>query len=472
MRVVIFGLFVLLGSMWGCNVYKTSSSHGRNNLRSTKYDKNTKELESLCNSGYSKLSSVEADWTFLVYIAANNNLRRYAIDNVYQMTRVGSNEHVNVIILLDEYEEKKLARYRITFDGIVKESEITNSNAAITGTKESLYDFVDWTVKKYPANHYCLVLWNHGSGIKDPSMWGRYITSYRDDFFKQGPNNHLTIDRTPRDFKAEDCSRYITDRGICFNDTYNTYLTNQDLVEVLDKVYTKVLRSRKLDIICMDACLMAMVEMASQISPYVNYFVASQEVEPGSGYNYALVLSPFIDKTLSPSAFAEYIVHAYALNYESRYADYTQSAMNLDFTDSLDEAMSELAAAFTYMLTTANLSEETVTFLEDIRMGNATLEFEDSDYIDLGLFLKTLIKASYSITMGNYREIIIGAAEDGLRSIDRLVFANRTGINLRKATGVSIYFPRYTLHSSYEHTDFSKKTGWGRMLSLYLKGRH
>ncbi|MCX5844398.1 MAG: clostripain-related cysteine peptidase [Deltaproteobacteria bacterium] len=30
-----------------------------------------------------------------------------------------------------------------------------------------MYDFIKWAVEKYPADQYCLILWNHGSG-----WWG------------------------------------------------------------------------------------------------------------------------------------------------------------------------------------------------------------------------------------------------------------------------------------------------------------
>ena len=40
------------------------------------------------------------------------------------------------------------------------------------------------------------------------------------------------------------------------------------------------------ELIGFDACLMASVEMASVASPYAKYMVASEEVEPGSGWDY------------------------------------------------------------------------------------------------------------------------------------------------------------------------------------------
>ena len=38
-----------------------------------------------------------------------------------------------------------------------------------------------------------------------------------------------------------------------------------------------------------DACLMSSVETAFMCAPYAEYMIASQEVEPGSGWNYAFL---------------------------------------------------------------------------------------------------------------------------------------------------------------------------------------
>lgn len=42
-----------------------------------------------------------------------------------------------------------------------------------------------------------------------------------------------------------------------------------------------------LDLLGFDACLMATYEVASTLAPYADYMVASEELEPGHGWNYA-----------------------------------------------------------------------------------------------------------------------------------------------------------------------------------------
>ena len=37
-------------------------------------------------------------WTFMVYIAADNDLRAFAANNIKQMASVGSNQNINIVI--------------------------------------------------------------------------------------------------------------------------------------------------------------------------------------------------------------------------------------------------------------------------------------------------------------------------------------------------------------------------------------
>src|SRR5262245_40192827 len=40
-------------------------------------------------------------WTMIIYIAADNDLRNYAIRNIKQMSNIGSNQYVNIIVHID-----------------------------------------------------------------------------------------------------------------------------------------------------------------------------------------------------------------------------------------------------------------------------------------------------------------------------------------------------------------------------------
>jgi len=71
-------------------------------------------------------------WTFIVYIAADNDLRAFAARNIKQMSAIGSNEHINIIIHLDirvARDHKITRRYYIEKNKVLH----VNPNDAETG---------------------------------------------------------------------------------------------------------------------------------------------------------------------------------------------------------------------------------------------------------------------------------------------------------------------------------------------------
>lgn len=53
---------------------------------------------------------------------------------------------------------------------------------------------------------------------------------------------------------------------------------------------------------------MSSLEVASVLAPYTNYMIASQETEPGWGWNYAF-LSVLSDETIPGDEMGDYIYH-------------------------------------------------------------------------------------------------------------------------------------------------------------------
>ncbi|HLE76171.1 MAG TPA: hypothetical protein VI521_00195, partial [Candidatus Babeliales bacterium] len=45
--------------------------------------------------------SPKKKWTFIVYMAADNDLRAFAANNIRQMAAIGSNENINILTHLD-----------------------------------------------------------------------------------------------------------------------------------------------------------------------------------------------------------------------------------------------------------------------------------------------------------------------------------------------------------------------------------
>jgi len=109
-------------------------------------------------------------------------------------------------------------------------------------SKDSLREFLEWGMKKYPAEHYLLVAMDHGFGYPG-SM----------------------IDETDRDAM--------------------TMPQMREAIEGAEKSTGK-----KIDIVGFDACLMAMAETACELKDVTDYTVASQQVEMAPGWPIAEIL--------------------------------------------------------------------------------------------------------------------------------------------------------------------------------------
>lgn len=190
-----------------------------------------------------------AAWTFLVYLAGDNDLEGDAVNDLLEMASVGSDEDVNIVVLVDRSAEysaapaANLGDFTSTKLLLVEEGEFTevvDYGEANTGDPQNLAFFLDTAIGMFPADRYALSLWDHGGG------W----TSFG----------------------------YDDSAGTSF-----------DLREIVGGVRAGLEAAGvdRLDLLGFDACLMAAYEVQTALAPYADYFVASEELEPGHGWDYA-----------------------------------------------------------------------------------------------------------------------------------------------------------------------------------------
>lgn len=116
---------------------------------------------------------------------------------------------------------------------------------ASMGDPSTLADFVSWGVENYPAKRMGLVFWNHGGG---------------------------------------------SIAGVCFDENHDSdSLSLREIDTALNSVYDKM--SDKFEFIGFDACLMSTLETANILVPYARYMFASEETEPGGGWNYTDIMN-------------------------------------------------------------------------------------------------------------------------------------------------------------------------------------
>ena len=267
-----------------------------------------------------------AQWTVMVYVNAKNNLEEYGLKNVKQMEEVGSTNEVKIAVELGRTAQyshsdggwKGERRYIIHKDRfkflhphkiISPYEEVPKSDM---GNWNHLVDFVKWAQKTAPAEHYMLIVWNHGSGwLKQQHAGGK----------RNGQDN-------------PDNGEMVTN-GISYDEEFGTHINTVDLGHALAAI-------GKLDIYASDACLMQMIEVDYQLKDFADYFVQSEEVEPADGYTYNTLLAPLTAQpSMTASDLARLAVKSYADHYAKTGKGATQSAVQASSLPKLTALLNE-----------------------------------------------------------------------------------------------------------------------------------
>ena len=416
--------------------------------------------------------------TFMVYMAADNNLHYFAWKNIKQLEAIGSNNNMNIVVQINTPGYSNPTKRYLINSGkrILVLDEDSPNQKLNSGSPYTLIDFVKWSADHYPADEYALILWNHGSGDIDPN-YARTINPC-DLFYANPIDNKLEIDRGTGYITLlyQEALRNILSegkRGICFDDTFKSYISNQDLEFALREICYNALGGQKLGILGFDACLMSMIGVASLAKPYAQYMVASQEVEYGTGWNYELALKPLLSKSLNPKELAKQLVIAYEQNYQKIINEYTQSALDLSKMEVLEQEIHKTAQLLIDALELqANHSVSDI--LRKCKSTKYCTCFDEPSYIDLGHFVQNLQQHIQHISLTDKtREISLQSElstslQNCLDLIPTIVIANCVGQKLKKAQGVSIYFPEHSISQNYLKSPFAQTNNWSYLLQKYI----
>ena len=363
------------------------------------------------------------EWTVMVYLDSDNNLESAGIDDINEMEMVGSTTDVNIVVQIDRipgYDTSNsnwtnTRRYYITPDldpYIINSQLINDLSEQNMGSTETLINFADWTVNNYPAKKYLLVIWNHGGGFRSPAY---------------------------------------TTKDIAWDDTSGgDKITMPELEYALSVISVQM--GKSIDIVGMDACYMAMAEVAYQVKDYADILVTSEESEPFDGWPYDTILGELAaSPTMSSEQFAVDIVEKYIYSYP--YDDVTQSAIDLSYTDTLADQLSNMALA---------IMNDTLTPANNyINAANSSQYYGDSDFIDLYDFCNNII------TYSNNTDVKSIALSIQQTLNTTIINSGYIGASLNSSRGLSIYFPYDPYDSYYNNTNFAQDTFWDEML-LFL----
>jgi Clostripain family len=393
-------------------------------------------------------------WTVMVYMAGDNSLDPEGVQDLKEMKQVGSTDQVNVIAEFDRAVGHAARRYYLRKGGVVTGDAVASLGEVNTGDPKFLMDFIHWGIKNYPAQHYLLVLWNHGQGWDDTDI-------YADERFRglrrlaSGPIRHALF-RAPVRTALKKARTDTETRAILLDDNAKDFLDNQEMKKVLADT-AKLLR-RKLDILGMDACLMSMAEVGYQMRDSAAYTVGSEQTEPGEGWPYSTILGALAKKPdMTPRDLSQLIVEKYLASYTS-YDGVTYSACDLTRAGVLASAVAVLAKSLKATLANSASRQHILA------VRNQTQSYEVQDNIDLVDFCTLLAKAGAEPAVAKACQGVIKAVKSSY-----VIDQGYKGAAVKHSNGLAIYFPTQSVSPLYPGLDFSKKTGWDGFLTAFIK---
>lgn len=368
-----------------------------------------------------KLPKGAKKWTVMVHLAADNNLYKFGLEDLNEM-EAGITDDANVIVLFDGTKQGDSAVYEVKKDPAGKNTTFVSvpmtdlpfipaSKEIDSGDVNVVKAFGEWAVAKYPAQHYMMSYWDHGSGI----------------------------------FRGGD---FIT-KGFGWDDN-GGHLNTNDLSNITP-AFAKV-AGQPIDVVGFDACLMAHAEIAYQMKGSAKYLVASEELEPGAGWDYAGWLKN-VTGTTTPAQMADALVKSYHASYGGR-GDTTLSATSIDaLTTKLVPAMNNLSTA----LVAAMPAEKAAI----AAARTATQTFYNRDCADIGSFASKLVA-------GNFSAGVKSAAQDVVDAVAATVTSEAHSASRPNSTGLVAYFPNAGMSYNAKYDNASliafANEGWKNFL--------
>lgn len=365
-------------------------------------------------------SATQKEWTFLVFLNGFNNLDRFGLLDLNEMETVGSTDQVNVVVQWASYSTRDVKRVYVTQDNDprnVTSPVVQDLGLVDMGDYRNLVDFVQWAKINYPAKHYFIDVWNHGSG------WRRFMGSSSSDVIR------------PTD--------------ISFDDISGNAITTEQLGVAMNEI--KTVLGQKVDLYGSDACLMSMVEVAGEMKDSVDVFLGSQHLEPADGWPYGDLLRRW-NALAKPTArqLGHELVDVYRASYP-RSREITLSALDMNRYAALTTSVRDLGRLLSTLPNGVREKAKTAF--------SRAQDFDNADYQDLHDLMNELEKATSD------SELPRSALRAVKTSVESMVIANGTSTDMARAHGISIWVPTnestYQQYSSrYSNLVFNRDTAW------------
>jgi hypothetical protein len=339
--------------------------------------------------------SANTTWTIMVYMADDYPVVLSWQDDINEMEAAQQAPGTNIIALIDQYGVGdsfllKVARDPNFLNDTIVSPQIDDGGAVITGgevdmsSPSTLSAFITFCEANYPADRLVLILWGHGAS------W----------------------------------------RGLCPDGS--GLLTLPELGTGLSDAVSAV--GRSLDMVVVDSCAEASLEMFAQLRGYTTIFVGSEKDVPYQGLPYVLLMNDLAAApSQGPVRFGTSITNDY-VTWSATNSDYstTMGVFNMTKTNALLMDLSDLSAAG------ARYDQLFHTTMRD--SVNSSEQYEEPFRVDFGDLMGRLSSADLPLEV---KYFAIQCTLDAERMVEHFMkYSNlysTDGILVTNATGLTVY---------------------------------
>lgn len=222
-------------------------------------------------------------WTIGIYMCGSDLESELgaASDDIEEILDAKLDRNVNVIIQtggarrwrLDSIDPEKSQRWQVTDKGY----RLLSSDPQVNmGSTRTLSDFVSFLRREHRADHNVLIIWGHGNGsvggvaVDENYCDDKLIANMTEDELKSKSNRKKGYDSlTLKELRA------ALDSALGVSEAYLPCDTGEPYFEIIG----------------FDSCLMASIDTAAALYGHTKYMLASQNVEPGCGWQYTYWLN-------------------------------------------------------------------------------------------------------------------------------------------------------------------------------------
>lgn len=361
-------------------------------------------------------------WTFLVYMNGANDLEEFGSLNMNQMEQIGSNDNINLVVQFKRYAGRydtsngnwgNTRRFYVTKDNnrnLVTSPPLSQRENLDAGSADTLQEFVQWGISAFPAERYCLVVWNHGAGWRSAKL-GKPT------------------------------------RGVSYDDVTGNHINTIDIPRAIDMG-----GGRKWDVLAFDSSLMQMLEVAYEVRDKALFITGSEESPPGEGYPYDRFLTHLAaNPNMSPRDFAIDIVQQTIEGYGTN-SNITHSVLDASKVAAIVPPINDLGAA---------LFAVKGTFRDEIIFARDNAENYDyptyRDILDFVRLLSNPLPGSTAPLVNDAN--VLGAAQRVRTAVQAAVIKNVHGDLHPRSNGLSIFLPS---PSQYRTIDIDQANGFGQ----------